>query len=214
MDNENKNKKIFFIVTTFFVGFVLGAIAIAVVGGGNITKEHEALKQAVQQQYPQYFNNELGIFYSGVVENVNSSSIVFKANIPEIVLLASDLQEIMEIQVDENTKIIKNVEKSESEYASDLAEYERAFAEYQREVDISPEGVVVELSPLTIEPFYPSTVVQEEIALNTVKVGDLIRISIQQDVALVDNEDGLLITTITIDENLTETVDEALLIFP
>jgi len=208
-------KNIILVVGVFLFGVILGisASSMFVSDNKNTNTEQEALKQAVREQYPEYFeDSDFGTYYSGVVEEVKNNSIVFKIDLPEIILLASDIKEIREISIDENTKIVKNIEKDEAQYQKELAKYNIDYAKYQREIDAQPADGSAEISFGIIEPFYPDFTIQKEITLKDIKVGDLIIVSTQQD-GLAENESATVTTStlIVIQENIDELFDEAAL---
>lgn len=205
----NQNKEIILGASGLLVGLILGFILSQVFMGKNTSQdlkaEHELLKQAVREQYPEYFDEQFGVSYSGTVEEVRGSSIVVKTALPELLLLASDLSEIREVKIDENTKIIKQTEKSQDDYMRELAEYEAALAEYQNQIKTSGEQLDAGELGFGELLSYPQPTEQREIGIGEIKPGDLATVSVQSNLApetAGDNE-TMIATTITVRENTT-----------
>lgn len=200
---------VLFVLAGFLIGTVVGLgggllFDSGKVGGFSDAEKYEALKQEVREQYPQYFEDDanIGVYYSGTVEEVKESSIVIKRDIPDIVLLASDISELTKIEIDENTTIIKNIQKSDEEYQQELAEYEEAYAEYQEQLDAVPEDEFAEITSLPEEPLYPSDIKSEEIEVGELNVGDIVNVSIEQASAEAFEGGGSTETSMTEDRTI------------
>lgn len=203
---STKNNIILATVVALVVGFLFGlGVSTPSRDDSQIETfrvEYETLRQAVQQQYPEYFNGEAELNRSGVVERVAQGSIIFTVEIPEVVLRAFDLSETVEISVNEGTLIFEHSPKSESEIAQEVTIYEEALSVYLRQLEtLSQEEAAEFIAIGDGEPSYPDPVRQEEITLNEVEVGDFITVSTQSSDPILGLE-GPSTTVITIQRNL------------
>lgn len=219
---NGKNNLYLFVTIAFAVGFLAGAGMWAAVGGGgdlggtktdDSSMNYEALKTAVLQEYPEYLNGDSGAFSSGIIEEVTDSSIVFTIAFSEAFLIASGIQDRVEIPVDEDVLILKSVQKPESVYREELAAFEIAIAKYQEQIATDPTDENVDIASSIPAPEYPSFGELIEISLRDVRVGNLVTVSSSQGDFIQDttqqgdfinSEDTSPSTILTIVEDVSE----------